>query len=230
MDETEVERDYSIRRKLSAIYNKREADFSSIDDFKNYEEMVEDIIYNLVNYIDVEKTNRQVEQYKSQYRNEIIANEKLKAQQWKEESSDIKRSQESILKSDIAFGDNYRKELLVKKEAKRQINAIRLGEGDPTLTQSSLPALMSDESSNAVDPQGTPSTLPSSAVNPVAAFLASREEPKLVSSTRNLGGLKAVRSNADLRKMHQAGGYDFSEYERKNFSELVYLLSQISKR
>lgn len=228
MDETEVERDYSIRRKLSAIFNKREADFSSINDFKNYEEMVEDIIYNLVNYIDVEKTNRQVEQYKSQYRNEIIANEKLKAQQWKEESSDIKRSQESILKSDIAFGDNYRKELLVKKEAKRQINAIRLGEGDPTMTQSSLPALMADESSNAADPpQVTPSTLPSSAVNPVAAFLASREEPKLVSSTRSL---KAVRSNADLRKMHQAGGYDFSEYERKNFSELVYLLSQIPKR
>ena len=228
MDETEVERDYSIRRKLSAIFNKREADFSSINDFKNYEEMVEDIIYNLVNYIDVEKTNRQVEQYKSQYRNEIIANEKLKAQQWKEESSDIKRSQESILKSDITFGDNYRKELLVKKEAKRQINAIRLGEGDPTMTQSSLPALMADESSNAADPQVTPSTLPgSSAVNPVVAFLASREEPKLVSSTRSL---KAVRSNADLRKMHQAGGYDFSEYERKNFSELVYLLSQIPKR
>lgn len=230
MDETEVERDYSIRRKLSAIFNKREADFSSINDFKNYEEMVEDIIYNLVNYIDVEKTNRQVEQYKSQHRNEIIANEKLKAQQWKEESSDIKRSQESILKSDIAFGDNYRKELMVKKEAKRQINAIRLGEGDPTMTQSSLPALMADESSNAADPLVTPSTLPgSSAVNPVVAFLASREEPKLV-STLNHGGLKAVRSNADLRKMHQAGGYDFSEYERKNFSELVYLLSQIRKR
>ena len=75
LDETEVERDFSIRRKVKALFNKIESDFATVDEFKNYEEMVEDIVYNLVNLIDVDSTNQLIEKYKQDHSKEIIVNQ-----------------------------------------------------------------------------------------------------------------------------------------------------------
>ena len=63
-DEHEVSEDAKIRKKIKSIYNKCEKDFESINAFKDYEEEVEDIIYNLVHGIDVEDMNRKVQAYR----------------------------------------------------------------------------------------------------------------------------------------------------------------------
>lgn len=53
--------------------------------------------------------------------------------------------------------------------------------------------------------------------NPVLMFLGKREEPQIKSSK---SATRKVRNNDDLRAMHQAGGYNHSEYERRNWSEI----------
>jgi CDK-activating kinase assembly factor MAT1 len=97
LDETEVERDFSIRRKVKALYNKVESDFQTVDEFKNYEEMVEDIIYNLVNLIDVENTNQLIEKYKQENAKEILVNQFRRKEEQKGESVTIKEKEEAIL-------------------------------------------------------------------------------------------------------------------------------------
>lgn len=103
LDETEVERDFSIRRKIKAIYNKKESDFSSVEAYKNYEEMVEDIIFNSVNYIDEEATKQLIEKYKQENSKEIVINQFRKKEELKGESILIKERKEEISAANMKF-------------------------------------------------------------------------------------------------------------------------------
>lgn len=71
-DEIEVERDFTIRKRIKGIYNKTQDTFPSDLDYRNYEETVEDVIYNLVNNIDVELTNKQVERYQKDHLQQVL--------------------------------------------------------------------------------------------------------------------------------------------------------------
>ena len=73
-DEIEVERDFTIRKKIKGIYNKTIESFPSDLDYRNYEETVEDVIFNLVNNIDVEQTNKQVELYQKDHLQQVTSN------------------------------------------------------------------------------------------------------------------------------------------------------------
>lgn len=103
LDETEVERDFSIRRKVKALFNKVESDFATLDQFKNYEEFVEDIIYNLVNLVDVDATNALIEKYKQENSKEIVANQFKRKEQLKEELMTIKEKEELIASANQKF-------------------------------------------------------------------------------------------------------------------------------
>ena len=65
IDEHEVGEDTKIRKKIKEIFNKTEKDFESLNAFNDYEEEVEDIIYNLAHGIDVEDMNKKVDKYRS---------------------------------------------------------------------------------------------------------------------------------------------------------------------
>lgn len=103
LDETEVERDYSIRRKITALYNKKESDFANLEDYKNYEETVEDIIYNLVNLIDVDATNQLIEKYKLDNSKEITMNQFKRKEELKGELISIKEREEAIAAANQKF-------------------------------------------------------------------------------------------------------------------------------
>jgi CDK-activating kinase assembly factor MAT1 len=66
MEEVESERDYFIRKQLKEVFNKTEENFSSLTEFKDYEEFLEDLIYSLVKGIEVEQTKKTIEEYKRQ--------------------------------------------------------------------------------------------------------------------------------------------------------------------
>ena len=70
-DEIEVERDFTIRKRIKGIYNKTSDSFPSDLEYKNYEETIEDVIFNLVNNIDVQLTNKQVEKYQSDHLQQV---------------------------------------------------------------------------------------------------------------------------------------------------------------
>ena len=65
-----VEREIDVRKKIVKVFNKREEDFSESEDplraYNDYLEEIEVIIFNLVNKIDVESTKKKVEKYKKE--------------------------------------------------------------------------------------------------------------------------------------------------------------------
>jgi CDK-activating kinase assembly factor MAT1 len=103
VDETEVERDFRIRKGIKAIYNKTEADFSSLDSFKDYEEVVEDLIFSKVNIINVEETNAAIERYKQNNSDIITINQMRRNEDIKKEFSAIKEEEDLKRLHDAQF-------------------------------------------------------------------------------------------------------------------------------
>lgn len=70
-----VEREVDVRKKIVKIFNKREEDFAESNDplraYNDYLEEVEVIVFNLVNKIDVEATKKKVEKYKKEHETTI---------------------------------------------------------------------------------------------------------------------------------------------------------------
>lgn len=219
MDEAEAERDIAIRKKIKSIYNKTEADFPSVDEFKNYEEMVEDLIYSFVNEIDVQSLNKQVEKYKEENSTAITINQRKKIEDFKEESRAILSSEEQKANSDALFKESFISSKLKKEEQKRQMNQIMLGEGDAMKTFGDLPPNLGLADP---PPQLNPE-LAGNISNPVMIFLNQRPLPQPVQSSTKP---QSVRDNVKRRRMHEAGGYDFKNYEKRNWMEIKFLLRQ----
>ena len=59
-----VEKEVDIRRKILKDFNKKEDDFDTMNEYNDYLEEIENIIYNLSNNIDVEETKKKIENYK----------------------------------------------------------------------------------------------------------------------------------------------------------------------
>lgn len=69
-----VEKEVDIRKRVLRDFNKKEEDFATLDEYNDYLEEIETIIYNLSNNIDVPETNRRIEQYKKENKESIIRN------------------------------------------------------------------------------------------------------------------------------------------------------------
>jgi CDK-activating kinase assembly factor MAT1 len=72
-----VEKEVDIRRRVLKDFNKREEDFETLNDFNEYLEEVENIIFNLCNNIDIVATNQRIDQFKKENK-EIIAKNKAR--------------------------------------------------------------------------------------------------------------------------------------------------------
>ncbi|EFN78954.1 CDK-activating kinase assembly factor MAT1 [Harpegnathos saltator] len=67
-----VEKEVNIRKRILRDYNKREEDFATLREYNDYLEEIEHIIYNLANNIDVVETNKRIEQYKKDNKDQIV--------------------------------------------------------------------------------------------------------------------------------------------------------------
>ncbi|SMR51133.1 unnamed protein product [Zymoseptoria tritici ST99CH_1E4] len=72
-----VEREVDIRKNVAAVFNRREEEFESLRDYNDYLNEVEDITFNLINEIDVQKTNERFDAYKKAHEQEIAENASL---------------------------------------------------------------------------------------------------------------------------------------------------------
>ena len=63
-EDASVEKEVDIRKKILKDFNKKEEDFTTLNEYNDYLEMIETIIFNLANGIDVEQTNKQIEKYR----------------------------------------------------------------------------------------------------------------------------------------------------------------------
>lgn len=69
-----VEKELDIRKRILKDYNKKEDDFETVEDYNNYLEEIELIIFNLCNNIEILETNKRIEQYKRENRDIILKN------------------------------------------------------------------------------------------------------------------------------------------------------------
>ncbi|TWW72086.1 MAT1 CDK7/cyclin-H assembly factor [Takifugu flavidus] len=127
-----VDKEVEIRKKVLKIYNKRDVDFSSLREYNDYLERVEDIVYNLTNNLDVENTKLRMEQYQRENRDTIQRN-KAKLTREQEELEELLLLEQQ---------SNEQRRLDVLQEEQRQLQAKRKNKQAllDELEQSQLPA------------------------------------------------------------------------------------------
>lgn len=91
-DDLSIEREIDIRKRVSAIYNKTEEDFAELKDYNKYLEDVENIIFNLVNGVDVEETEANLTNYENEHKIEILEKTMLESQK----NADLVKYQDSM--------------------------------------------------------------------------------------------------------------------------------------
>lgn len=88
-DITLINKDSQVRRRYMKWFNKRREDFDSDEAYDDYLEMVEDIVFKVVNNIDVEATKERVEKYRQQNQLEIGQNQAKRVDEQKSEAERV---------------------------------------------------------------------------------------------------------------------------------------------
>lgn len=73
-EDSMVEKEVDIRKRVLRDFNKKEEDFATLREYNDYLDDVETIIYNLANNIDTIETNKKIEQYKKDNKEQIAKN------------------------------------------------------------------------------------------------------------------------------------------------------------
>ncbi|KAH0871469.1 hypothetical protein HID58_078491 [Brassica napus] len=73
-------KEINVRRRISAIYNKREEDFSALKDYNDYLEEVECMIFDLVDGINVGAIEDKIKRYSQENAEQIMVNRARKAE------------------------------------------------------------------------------------------------------------------------------------------------------
>lgn len=126
-----VEKDVNIRKKVLRDFNKKEEDFATLREYNDYLEEVETIIYNLVNNIDVVETNKKIEQYKKDNKEQITKNKsKLSRSEYElEEMIELEKQKEEERRLEIAKEEMEAKKKKVR-EKEALIDELTFSEGD----------------------------------------------------------------------------------------------------
>ncbi|KAI9371019.1 CDK-activating kinase assembly factor MAT1-domain-containing protein [Aspergillus egyptiacus] len=129
-EDINVEREVDIRRRVMTVLNRREEEFDSKLDWDNFLEQREEIIFNLVNGVDVAKTEADLQQYASENMRSIRANQALEAkevssfQERQNQEQELARMRRQAAKEEY---ENERKEV----QAGREDMLTRLANGRP---------------------------------------------------------------------------------------------------
>lgn len=113
-----VEKEVDIRRRILRDFNKKEEDFATLDEYNNYLEMIEEIIYNLTHNIDIINTNKRIDAYKKENKDVILKNK----QRMGREEYEL----EQLLEQEKEIDDQRKRELAeFELEAKRKKQKVK---------------------------------------------------------------------------------------------------------
>ena len=125
-----VEKECRIRKRIAAVFNKREEDFQTLKDYNDYLEEVEMIIFNLVNDVDVQKTNSMLEAYREQNLEQIVRRRAVQEQ----EDAEMKKLQEE----EEQRRSDYDSQLLAEMEAENEMRRAEENQFIEELAKSSF--------------------------------------------------------------------------------------------
>ncbi len=115
-EQASFQHETKVRKRLARIFNKTRADFDSDSAFYDYEEMVEDITFNLVHGIDKQATEARVQQWMRDNQAAIIERNK--------EADVRQRQRHQELVAEQALADRRREEMA--HEAAEEVRQRRL--------------------------------------------------------------------------------------------------------
>lgn len=81
-DDLNVEKECDIRRRVISVYNKKEGDFQTPEMYDKYLEEIEDIVYKLLNRLDIEETEERLRQYSIENKQSIELNNARREQEY----------------------------------------------------------------------------------------------------------------------------------------------------
>ncbi|XP_067634042.1 CDK-activating kinase assembly factor MAT1 [Eurosta solidaginis] len=113
-----VEKEVDIRKRVLRDYNQKEDDFATLEEYNDYLEEIENIIYNLCNNIDIINTNKRIEAYRRENR-EVIQRNKMRMGREEcelEEMLELERAQEEARRQELAELETEQK----KKKAREK--------------------------------------------------------------------------------------------------------------
>lgn len=93
-----LDKEIQIRKQVLRDMNKRREDFHTLEDYNDYLEEVEEIIYNLVFRINVSETVKRWEQFKAENHALIAKNQQLQADEDRKIKEKIKREEVDLRK------------------------------------------------------------------------------------------------------------------------------------
>ncbi|GFY63424.1 hypothetical protein TNIN_185401 [Trichonephila inaurata madagascariensis] len=143
-EDSSVEKELDIRKRILKDFNKKEEDFDSLREYNDYLEEIETIIFNLANDVQVEATKRRIEQYKKENKTQILKNKgklskeeeeleelleyekietearKLQAIEEELELEKQKRKKKEDLIDDLMFSNKSAKDIIASHSAKNE--------------------------------------------------------------------------------------------------------------
>lgn len=132
-EDPQVEKEVDIRKRILRDYNKREEDFDSLEEFNDYLEDIETIVFNLCHNIDLLETNKKIEQYKKDNREVIMRNKtKLGREEYEIESMlELEKQMEEQRKKELEDLETETKKRK-QREKEKLIDDLQAGFGNAT--------------------------------------------------------------------------------------------------
>ncbi|XP_025833355.1 CDK-activating kinase assembly factor MAT1 [Agrilus planipennis] len=119
-EDSMVEKEVDIRKRILRDFNKKEEDFASVREYNDYLEDVETIIFNLTHDIDIVNTNKKIDEYKKNNKEQIMKSKsKMSRDEYElEEMIEFERQQEEIRRSELLLEQvEAKKKKIREKEA-----------------------------------------------------------------------------------------------------------------
>jgi len=114
-----LQKEVKVRTAVLKIYNKRPENFETQREYYDYLEMVEDLIYNLVNNINVTETRQIIEQYEKENQTLITINQSKRA------AEERHLQEENLKKQNIKILENPDADLSKTTGALKRASSLR---------------------------------------------------------------------------------------------------------
>mmetsp|Transcript_14096 Transcript_14096/g.23329 ORF Transcript_14096/g.23329 Transcript_14096/m.23329 type:complete len:331 (-) Transcript_14096:30-1022(-) len=237
----------TIRKRILKEFNRTRGDFPTLDEYNDYLEMVEDIIYNLANGTDTERMNQLIAKNRMENHELIIRNQTKRAEDEKRLASKVEeeKKQQQAARLKAAKEDQERISDMKKEEAERmhelvqgKVPAPRQPKKEPVKAEAPktiapVPAAQRQVKAEPLYRPGQTSTQVSQAAAAPAAFVQPKpleEQPKrptlVAARPSDTGDVAAMFEFAYKVKLQelasaQAGGYRASVVKRRAMNELL---------
>ena len=131
LDDVQCEKDTSWRRRVMKVFNKVQTDFSTLEEYNNYLEEKEDIIFSIVNEEpNAEESKNKIREYEEQHKAEIVIRQSQRA--------DEDRSIQDRIAAEQRESERRKRERVMedkaiataKRKFKQESQQVLLGERD----------------------------------------------------------------------------------------------------